>query len=174
MMNRTILSAVVILALPMVVFFGGARGMTELSHRKQVPEKPLNRRFSYNARDVRVYWAEFEDGGRAEQKFLELDLVFPFLYGAALAISLLMAWAGLGRPFHPVWIITPLAITLLADWTENLVQLGQLKRFLAGTPIQEGWIRIASAATALKLSFFYASWLGLLALVLLLLVRASR
>jgi hypothetical protein len=173
-MGKAILSAIVMLAFPAVVFLGGARAMIGISHREKVPERPLNQRFFYNACDAQNYWAKFSDRGRAEQRFLELDLVFPFLYGGALAISLLWVWASLGRPFHPAWLIAPLAITALADWTENLVQLGQIKRFLAGTPVQEGWILVASAVTALKLVFFYASWLGLLALVLLLIFRARQ
>jgi hypothetical protein len=74
---------------------------------------------------------------------------------------LLLGWAWLGRPFHPAWLWVPIVVTLLADWIENLVQLGQMDRYLTmgKEALQPDWIRIASAATALKLVFFYGSWL---------------
>jgi len=47
----------------------------------------------------------------------------------------------------------PVAVTVLADWTENLLQLGQLRRYTEDgeAGLQPGWIRIASAATNLKM-----------------------
>ncbi|HYN22425.1 MAG TPA: hypothetical protein VE078_15800 [Thermoanaerobaculia bacterium] len=172
-MNRPVVAAIVMLALPAVVFSGGAWIMDKMSGRTDVPQPPINRRFHYDTHDVQQYWKAFKDVG-TEKRFLELDLVFPFLYCGALAASLLMAWASLGRTFNPAWILAPLVITLLADWTENLTQLKQLQRFLDGLALQENWIRIASTATALKLSFFYASWLLLFFLVGRVLWRAFR
>ena len=172
-MNRPVVAAILMLAIPAVAFVGGAWIMDELSGRKDVPNPPLNRRFHYDKGDAETYWNAFKDLG-AEKRFLEIDLVFPFLYGGALAAGLLMAWAWQGRPFHPAWLLAPLLITLLADWTENLVQLGQLKRHLAGSGLQAGWIQVASTATALKLTLFYASWLALFFLVGRMLWRALR
>jgi hypothetical protein len=172
-MNRSFVAAIVMLAIPIVAFVGGAKVMDGLSGRKEVPKPKLNLRFHYDRGDAEKYWNGFKDIG-AEQRFLELDLVFPFLYAGALAAGLLMAWARLGRTFHPAWILVPLFIVLVADWTENLVQISQLKRHLAGIGVQEGWIQVASAATALKLSLFYASWLALFVLVGRVLWRALR
>jgi len=173
-MNQ-IVAALGMLALPILVFFGGAEIMNRLSHRQPAREKPLNRRFHYDIGDVQRVWGAFDRAGlRAELRVLELDLVFPFLYGGALAASLLLAWNALGRPFAALLIVAPVGITLLADWTENLVQMQQLRRFLDGAALEEPRIRIASAATAVKLTFFYASWLGLFTLVSLLFVRVLR
>jgi hypothetical protein len=70
--------------------------------------------------------------------------------------------------------MAPVAITVLADWTENLVQLAQLGRYCSAQPLQAGWIRVASAATSLKLSFFTASSLFLLTLVVIVLICSAR
>ncbi|HXO29397.1 MAG TPA: hypothetical protein VOA80_18755 [Thermoanaerobaculia bacterium] len=69
-----------------------------------------------------------------------------------------------------------MAITVLADWTENLVQLAQLSRYSAGgaPALQAAWIRVASAATSLKLTFFSASSLLLLTFVAMALLRFAR
>jgi hypothetical protein len=174
-MNKTIV-AILMLSLPVVVFLGGAWIMAEMSGLEPVKQqKPLNRRFGYDADAVQRYWQALDERARgADGRFLKLDLVFPFLYGGALATGLLLGWASLGQPFNPAWLLAPIAIVLLADWTENLVQLGQFDRFSAGIALQEGWIRVASAATAMKLVFFYASWLVLFFLFVLVLGRALR
>jgi hypothetical protein len=172
-MSRPVTAAIVLLAIPTVAFFGGAWVMNALSGRSEVPKPPLYMRVHYDKEDAAKYWHGFKDI-RTEERFLEMDLVFPFLYGGALAASLLTAWAALGRPYNPVWILAPLFIALLADWTENFVQIGQLQRHLAGIGLQDGWIQVASTATALKLSFFGASWMALFLLVGRLLWRAVR
>jgi hypothetical protein len=124
---------------------------------------------------VSRHWAVLKETAllRAEQRFLELDLIFPFFYGAALATSLLIAWAALDRPFSPARLIAPVAITVLADWTENLVQLRQLSRYIDGgeAALQSGWIQLASVATVIKLVFFVGSSLFLGGLILLLLIN---
>jgi len=170
-MNRAIVAAVVMIIIPVVAFFGGGWIMDELSGRKEVPKPRLNLRFHYDREAAETYWKAFKDIG-TEQKFLEMDLIFPFLYVGALAAGLLMAWARLGRPFHPVWILLPLFIVLVADLTENLVQIGQLERHLAGTGVQDDWIQVASTATALKLSFLGASALALVFLAVRVALRA--
>lgn len=109
-----------------------------------------------------------------EQHFLELDLVFPFLYGAALLGALLLAWIALDRPFQPVWLISPVAFTALADWIENIVQLSQLQLYAGkGSPgLDAGWIHVASVATVVKLVFVSTAFLLLLFLVSWMIVRA--
>lgn len=93
---------------------------------------------------------------------------FPFFYGAALATSLLILWALLGRSFNPGWVLAPVVITLLADWTENLVLLVQLRRYAesGARGLNAGWIQVASVATILKLVFFVASSLLIVAIII--------
>ena len=185
MTGNLILRAILMLALPAAVFFGGVAIMKKVTDYQQVKNrassapnpcdrKPLDQRLGYDAGAVARYWGALDGARAAEQHFLEVDLVFPFLYGGALAASLLLAWSMLGRPFSPAWIMAPVAITVLADWTENLVQLAQLRRYCSAQPLQAGWIRVASAATSLKLSFFGASSLFLLTLVVIVLVCSAR
>ena len=133
---------VVVIALPVAVFIGGVWIMSIVTGRQHVQQllsnaacadqRPLNQRFGYDVDGVDRHWGAFAHDLRAltsEQRFLEMDLVFPFLYGAALATSLLVLWALLGRSFNPGCVLAPVVITLLADWTENLVLLVQLRRY---------------------------------------------
>ena len=175
-----------ILAMPIIIFRGGAWVMSKMTNRQYVTSvlcrkaapadrRPLNRRLGYDLSAVNRHWGALDDTAiNIEQRFLQLDLVFPVLYGTAFAASLLMAWAMLGRPFHLAWIIVPVAVIVLSDWTENLVQLGQLRRFLDGdeTALQASWIHIASAATTLKLLFFVGSSVFLVGLVIAVVVGA--
>lgn len=184
-MSGVIGRALLAVALPIAAFLGGVGIMSQMSGREQAlqrlratpagDEKPLNQRLRYNAGAVCHHWGLFDDAGLAsEQHFLELDLVFPFLYGGALAASLLLVWSTLGRPFSPAWIMVPVAVTVVADWTENLIQLAQLRRFVGHAALQGGWIAVASAATLVKFVFFAVSSVGLVVLVLLMLVRSPR
>lgn len=165
--------AVFAVTLPLAVFLGGAWLLTTASGRSQVPAppveaRPLNQRLGYSATDVGEYWRAFDAAGlAAERRMLELDLVFPFAYGGALAAGLLAAWAGLGRGFNPAWIIGLVGIGVLADWTENLVQLAQMERFARDGPqgLQAAWIAVASAATVAKLVSLALASLALVALV---------
>jgi len=182
-----ILRAIFMIALPAAVLVGGVAIMTKVTHHQEVEErassaphpcdrKPLDQRFGYDAGAVDRYWGAVGGALPAEQRFLEVDLAFPFLYGGALAASLLLAWSSLGRPFSPAWIMAPVAITVVADWTENLVQLAQLRRYSAGGAhaLQASWIRVASAATSLKLLFLGVSSLLLLTLVAMVLLQFAR
>ena len=182
-----ILRAIFMIALPAAVLLGGVAIMTKVTHHQEVEErassapnprdrKPLDQRFGYDAGAVDRYWGAVDGALPTEQRFLEVDLVFPFLYGGALAASLLLAWSTLRRPFNPAWVMAPVLITVLADWTENLVQLAQLRRYSAdgAHALQPPWIRVASAATSLKLLFLGVSSLLLLTLVAMVLLRAAR
>ena len=165
--------------------------MTNLSGHKYVEElrkklagddqKSLNLRFlGYDLEAVKRHWSMFESDKLAlqsEQRFLELDLVFPLLYGCAFAVSLLLAWTALGRPFNPVWIIAPVAITILADWAENLSHLNQLKRvdqMNSLGALQKGWIQVASVATTVKIFFFGGLMLFLAGLIIWLFCTYKR
>src|SRR5262249_22963774 len=96
-----------------------------------------------DTRAVDSYWKSLNIEGRGgERRFLELDLVFPFLYGGVFAAALLAAWIQLGRPCDPVWVVLPVIVTVVADWTENLVQLGQLGRYQPdAATLDPGWIQ---------------------------------
>ena len=159
-------------SLPVVVFFGGVWIMSiatgrdhvrqVLSNGAEADQRPLNERLNYNLDAVDRHWSALAKDARAlssEQRFLELDLIFPFFYGASFAASLLVFWALLGRPFNPCWFMTPVVITLLADWTENLVLLSQLLRFEQGgkQALNANWILVASNATLMKLTIFTIS-----------------
>ena len=183
-----LIRAIMLLTLPTLVFYGGVQIMSKLSGRadvtKQLREKlnasdakPLNQRVTgYDLEAVRRHWTVLDQTARtSEERFLEMDLVFPFFYGGALAGALLMAWAMLGRPFHPGWLLAPIAITVAADWIENLVQIRQLRRYAeSGTAgLQSGWIQIASAATMIKLIFFFGASVFLIWLTVWMVVRSQ-
>lgn len=111
-------------------------------------------------------------GREAETRFLLLDLVFPLFYGGALAASLWWVWMTLGRPFHAGWIVAPLVIIVMADWTENLIQLAQLRHYVSSNEsrIQDLWIQVSSCATIIKLwltSGLYVSLIGLVVRMIL-------
>lgn len=186
-MNNLAVNIITILALPLIVFTSGVWIMSAMSSRQYVkrllqaaaPEDrtPLHQRLGYDVQAVDHHWGVLDDTARrAEKRFLELDLVFPFFYGAALAASLLMTWTMLNKPFSSMWLIIPVAITVLADWTENLVQLGQLQRYADGgkDALHTGWIQIASIATVLKWLFLLGSSLFLIGLVAVVVARSLR
>jgi len=175
-MGTLIVRAIVLLSLPLIVFVLGGDLMLRLSDPGKLRDKiqaekhlkGLGLRINgYDLAAVKTYWGALKDGEAldAERRMLEIDLVFPFFYGAAFAVALLFAWATLGRPFHPVWILAPLFIEVVADWTENLIQLSQLKLFNAGAALQPGSIQIASIATILKVWLFCVSYFLVMGLV---------
>jgi hypothetical protein len=170
-MSKPVAELIVILALPTIAFVGGGWLMLEISGRGRATQllakaepadrTPLYRRLTYDIDAVKRHWGALDSGAlHSERRFLQLDLVFPFLYGAALTFSMMMAWEALGRRFNLAWVLTPVFIMMLADWAENLLQLRQLDYYLKGgdTLLQAGWIRVASIATLVKhLSFSGAS-----------------
>ena len=162
---KVVARAIVALAVPTLVFVSGASLMSRLTDRQAVRERlnrdfpdnprPLNMRFGYDVATVRGMWSSLDPAMRdSEQRFLKLDLVFPLVYGAGLAVGLLLMWAPAGRPVNPAWLIALVGITILADWIENLTQLQQLRRFVVDDGLDVGWIGLASAATMVKLTFF--------------------
>ncbi|QQR75300.1 MAG: hypothetical protein IPJ17_06910 [Holophagales bacterium] len=172
-MGRVLLTSLLALVLPLVVFLAGAGAMQKLSGRTAGNDagKPLNQRWGYSVDDVASCWSSLGDAGlRAERRFLELDLIFPFAYGGALLAASLLVWSRLGRPISAAWLVAVVALTLGADWTENLVHLRELERFVTNgaSALEPRWIAIASAATITKLVGFGASVLALLALLVML------
>jgi hypothetical protein len=171
------------LVVPAAVSIGGAALLTRLSGRATVtaqlaklPEehrKPLNSRWRYDRTAVEQHWRALdEDAIAAETRFLEMDLVYPFAYGGAFLTALLLGWAMLGRPFNPVWLLVPVAVTVIADWVENLTVLPQIRAYAAGgaAALDGGRVAIASVATAVKL----AGIIALLVLTIALLILVIR
>jgi hypothetical protein len=168
-MARSVAMAALSLVIPALLFFGGVAGMAAASDQEHVKRrladaappvdrKPLNMRVTgYDAAAVRRHWGALDPRALAAVRgLLKLDLIFPLVYGAGLAVGLLLAWSSLERPFSRAWLVLPVAITMVADWTENVVQLHQLARFQASAahPLHAGMIRIASVATVVKLLLF--------------------
>lgn len=169
-MGRVLLTSLLALVLPLLVFLAGASAMQKLSGRQARSDagKPLNQRWGYSVAEMDSCWSNLGDAGlRAERRFLELDLIFPFAYGGALLAASLLIWSCLGRPISAVWLVAVVALTLGADWTENLVQLRELERFVTNgaSALEPGWIATASAATITKLLAFGASVLALLTML---------
>jgi hypothetical protein len=187
--STTLIRVIAIGALPMVVFCAGAGVMAQASNLEHVDRvvaaraaaadrRPPHFRLGYGTDEIGRYWAAIVTDAaalRAERRFLHLDLVFPLVYGAGLMAGLVMAWSLLGRPFSRAWLAAPVTITVLADWTENLVQIAQLQRYVDGGvgALQDGWIHVASSATIVKLLSFAGVSL-LLAALLILAVCADR
>jgi hypothetical protein len=151
-----VLKATLLVAVPVVVFLAGAEVMNRVSGREPDPElgKPLNMRFEgYDAAGATAYWKGLgTDGRKAELCFLELDLLFPFLYGAVFLGAMLLAWASLGRRFELAYLVAPMAVMLVADWVENLVQIHELRAYAAtGAAPDATLIAVASVATMVKL-----------------------
>lgn len=189
-MTNPWLSIVLALAVPSICLFGGGALIEALSHRSRAEElrkdlpkgdrEPLFRRWrGYDREAVHRNWAPLHRGEPArepartaarvaERTFYELDLVYPFVYGGGLAAGLLLCWATLGRPFDPLWLLAPVVLALLADWTENTATLRLLADYdadLGGASLAAATVRLASWATQAKLALLVASltfWVVLL------------
>jgi hypothetical protein len=177
--------AVLALVFPFIVFAGGGRLMLVAAGAnadRAVTRlgKPLNQRWAGYTRDeVLGLWGAIDDHDlRVERRLLQIDLLFPFLYGTALILALLALRTMLGGRVNPALLLGPVIVGLLADWTENLVQLQQLNGYAPGAArepaaIGAGAIAIASAATSLKLVSL-AAGAGLVLLLFVLVLLRSR
>jgi len=156
---------------------GRGAALSQLAVGKGGDLKPRTQRwFGYGTDVVKAYWHWLKPAGReAEKTFLTLDLLFPFFYGGALTASLWWVWMALERPFHPIWIIAPLVIIMLADWLENLIQLAQLRHYVSSNEqyAQGLWIQLSSYATILKLWLTGGLYIALAGLVLKMLFTFS-
>jgi len=182
-MDNLILKAILIFALPVVIILWTGYLMVQLSggeqvsklHDKSGREIPGlgTRRTGYDLDAIDQRWTALGANLKYERLGLELDLVYPFIYGGALAAALLLTWAQLGRTFSPFFLIAPVALTMIADWTENSIQLGQLKLFEVShrAGLQSTWIRVASFATMTKVWLLIGSSLLLIGLLVWMVVR---
>jgi hypothetical protein len=180
--------------LPYIAFKAGsflAGWLSGWQDRQEVPQrlkrlgedeqKPLNQRIrGYDLPEAGRFWevlkgtlATDRDLLPSEERSLRLDLFFPLLYGAAFAVGLLIVWRNWSPSFAFPWLLLPVAVYILADWTENLTQLKQLRLYRTTGPaaLQASAIQVASRATTVKLLFFIGSHLLLLSLVLLVLLK---
>jgi hypothetical protein len=154
-MAMTIAVAVVV---PIATLLAGGLVMSWLSGRREHPggEKPLMRRWGYSEFEAERYWRDLASRQElnAERWFLRIDLGFPLVYGAALLLGLHLVWEAAGRPFPWALLVAPCAVAMLADWTENVVQLRLLSSFppAGGESLPAGAVKVASLATQVKLS----------------------
>ena len=183
-MNRMLRRSLFAAVLPVVVFVAGAALMILASGHRAVERRlallpveeyrqPINLRLSgYDLATVQAQWtifikssaatnsdaAELPKLQRSERLILYFDLFFPLLYGGSFLVSFFLLWDGLGRPFAPAWWIALVVVVMLADWTENVIQLQQLARLITGGPeaLQAGWLQAASLGTRVKLHSFMA------------------
>ena len=169
-MASVTLNALLTPGFPVAVLFGGDHLPSHATGRAAARRQPIDGTQD-KPEPLARHWLMFV-GRWAVEKHRTLDLLFPFAYGGALAVSLWWVWATLGHPFHPAWIAAPLAMILTADWTEHLIQLVQLRHYLPSTEgrIQSLWVRISNCATIIKLWLtlgFYVSLAGLVVRMIL-------
>ena len=174
-------------ALPYVAFRLGSLAISKATDRKKVlarlqalPEKEeqvhLNQRIrGYEVPSVQRVWKAIDEKPsllHQEQAALHLDLVVPVLYGAALGTSLLLTWRA-WKGTSGAWLLVPVVIYLVADWTENAVQLRQLRLYREEGPdaLEAGWVQVASNATTIKLVCFLGCQLAAAGFVAMSLVK---
>ena len=179
-MATIVLNTFMVLGHPIEVLLGGdpnmsdpsglAAAMTQRPPGDQRRLEPLNPGwFGYRLEGAKKCWPWRKGAGcRAGEKFFTLGLLLSLIYGGLLAVSLGWVWLEVGRPFHPAWIGAPLAIILTADWTEQLIQVAQLRHYLSSDEvrIQNFWIEVFSCATMIRVWVtlgLYVSLIGLVA-----------
>jgi hypothetical protein len=173
-MGQAIAMGVVVFVFPLLVFwiFGalllkvtGRAYTIELLRKIAKPEDrlPLYRRCQgYDVNAVHRHWMAFDPRALGNERlFLLVDLLFAVVYGAAFVISLGVARRGMTAALTSVWILgnACVVLTVIADWTENVFQLGQLDRYIRQgiSGLQSAKIQIASYATQAKLVLFTLS-----------------
>jgi len=130
---------------------------------------PLHSRYKgYSQKEAENYWIwlRARDAIDTEKRFLKADLLYPFFYTGSMIASLFLAWVWLDRPFNSLVFLIPVAIMVLADWTENLMQLRELHHFVRGESLNPTSIQTASIATITKCVFLVISFLMILGLAI--------
>jgi hypothetical protein len=110
---------------------------------------------------------------RASRPFNFHWLLFTLLYGGAIAGGLWWVWTRGGRPFHPVWIIAPLAAVVTTDWTDHLIQLLQLRHCVPsnGERLETWVVQISNYATTVKVWLTLGLYVSLVGLAVKAVVR---
>ncbi len=155
-MVRTLL----IFFLPLIVLVGGFVYMGSRPQFEQLKaalgDEARPKIGFYGAASIGTRWDTLRKAGpellSSERHMLLIDLPFPCLYGGALTIGLLVAWNLLGRPVAVAWLLAPVLLLMAADWTENLIQLGQIEAFSEGgqAALSHLLLAIAGLATFVK------------------------
>ena len=111
-----------------------------------------------------MYRDEEERALNSKQGFQHFGFVVEDI--PALLASLLWLRAAMGGPFSPVLFVGLVGATVLADWTENLVQLREIAPLLTNPSAEPNarWIAVSSAATRVKLAGSAASWVVVVAM----------
>jgi hypothetical protein len=154
------LSGLLAALLPPLVAWAGVAAMAALPQGRaaaSVALRPLYRG-PYDRAYAETYWGTLGAAPplaghpplASERFLLKIDLLFPPIYGGALAAGLWCSAHALGRPDVGGWLMLAVLLMMVADWTENLVQLAELSRFTATGRASAGWIALASTATGLK------------------------
>ena len=150
----------------------------QLRERATPPHhRQLNMRLcGYDATAVGRHWGVLDARAlEIERRFLLWDLAFPLAYGWAFVVALQQTWAALDNNLPLLLFLIPVGITVIADWTENLIHLAQLKiyaeRGMAG--LDPGRIRVASIATSVKLSFFFGTFFLIVVLAVCVICSAN-
>lgn len=155
-----------------------AAAQNSLTTEEHALLKPLHARWLGSGLDAaKRSWSWLNETARqATEKLPALDLLFPFVYGGALAVNLWWVWETLGHPFYPAWIVAPLAMILTADWAENLLQLAQLSHSVSSNKsrAQNLWIEISACATTITLWLTLGLYISLMGLVAKLMVMLSH
>jgi len=174
-MVKNILEAVLIVGVPIIILVGSGWLMLEVSGRNEImaqkgddlPKSLNSRPFGYEVKDVSEYWIKLGPSGRAaEMRFLRMDLLYPILYCAALALGLFIAWERLGFKISILPLLLIVLFILFSDLTENLIHINQLENVIENESyvLRPLLIQIASLATILKLWLLVALGTGLLVL----------
>ena len=177
---RVWLVALTMLGFPLAVFLGAGYTVQELSGR--IPkhgERGLGMRFGYDAATIERVWTPDDPAKRkraidGERLFLKLDLLFPIFYGFALATGILIGLAAAGFPSGSSLALVPVAVSVVADWTENAAQLRLLAEFEARRQLSASLVQIASAATVTKLLALIVSMATVVGLAVNLVVLAMH
>jgi hypothetical protein len=182
-MDSAVIQILIIITIPIIAAVAGNYLLMHISGRDKFPQttdpvsKPLNLRWTgYSQKVATDYWSWLLSNHAivTEQRFLKMDLLYAVLYGGAMLFSALLAWDWLGRLFNPLWVGLPVIFTVVSDWTENLMHLSQLGRFVQGLPVKENRIRVASFATEAKWIFLSVSSLLILGLSIWILLAGLK
>jgi hypothetical protein len=143
--------------LPLVVLGGGITVLNLMPAHKEIaaivpPLRALNVG-PYDAEQAKERWKTIKAGKAltAERTMLRIDLLFPLFYGSALAAGLWFTARGLHFAGLAT-LLAPVLLMMVADWTENTIQLAQLSRYDASGDVSAPWMTVASVATCLKLA----------------------
>jgi hypothetical protein len=160
-MMRRVVPALVALAFPVAFFLGFGQLQSWHSGRDAAMQAAglsmrdtLNTRWHYDAQDIDRFWSALQETGRAaERKFLLEDLIFPVLYGGALAFSLLWLLPRTQLSWTPRLVVLPVVAGVIGDWTENLTQLALLRSYVPQHPdsLNSIAVNLSTFATAVKL-----------------------